>query len=196
MSTELVLNEMHTDCCAFALLESRSSSFRAAWEAQAIRTCPAAFCWPRCILLCRVVFHSRPGTCLAYRSDWEMCCFQQLVLWVPACLVKGFTMCDGQPSTEDLCPRRSQMLLEKHVMEQHLQETSGELADAERELSLSRKNSPQGSPGQATPPGGFMHDMRSAAVGSLPDIEAEVARLRQENKSIMTVRNTCSFACR
>ena len=80
------------------------------------------------------------------------------------------------------------MLLEKHVMEQHLQETSGELADAERELSLSRKSSPQGSPGQATPPEGFMHDLRSAAVGSLPDIEAEVARLRQENESIMTVR--------
>ncbi len=101
----------------------------------------------------------------------------------------------GQALTEDLCPGRSQMLLEKHVMEQHLQETSGELADAERELSLSRKNSPQGSPGQATPPERFMHDLRSAAIGSLPDIEAEVASLRHENESIMTVRTKQPQLC-
>lgn len=75
------------------------------------------------------------------------------------------------------------MLMEKQIMEQHLQETAGELEEAERELS--RRNSAAGSPSRADSEDGSPRQQTPSLRQTFQD---DVESLRAENGGIMQVR--------
>ena len=74
------------------------------------------------------------------------------------------------------------MLMEKQIMEQHLQETAGELEEAERELS--RRNSTAGTPSRADSEDGSPRQQTPSLRQTFQD---DVQTLREENGAIMQV---------
>jgi len=77
---------------------------------------------------------------------------------------------------------RNQMLLEKQIMEQHLQETAGDLEFAERELS--RRGSPTGTPPREDSEDGSPRQQ----TPSLRQVYADdPAHLKEENERVMEV---------
>ena len=74
------------------------------------------------------------------------------------------------------------MLMEKQIMEQHLQETAGELEEAERELS--RRNSAAGTPSRADSEDGSPRQQTPSLRQTFQD---DVESLREENGAIMQV---------
>lgn len=95
------------------------------------------------------------------------------------------------------------MLMEKQIMEQHLQETAGDLEEAERELS--QRNSPAATPPREDSEDGSPKQQTPSLRQTFQD---DVERLREENGAIMQVRihidiltppyphtQTCKHAC-
>ncbi|KAL0042207.1 hypothetical protein WJX77_006142 [Trebouxia sp. C0004] len=84
--------------------------------------------------------------------------------------------------------KRNQMLLEKQIMEQHLQETAGDLEFAERELS--RRGSPTGTPPREDSEDGSPRQQ----TPSLRQVYADdPAHLKEENETIMEELVMCKM---
>ncbi|KAL0050284.1 hypothetical protein WJX82_008110 [Trebouxia sp. C0006] len=84
--------------------------------------------------------------------------------------------------------KRNQMLLEKQIMEQHLQETAGDLEFAERELS--RRGSPTGTPPREDSEDGSPRQQ----TPSLRQVYADdPAHLKEENERIMEELVMCKM---
>lgn len=84
------------------------------------------------------------------------------------------------------------MLLEKQIMEQHLQETAGDLEFAERELS--RRGSPAGTPPREDSDDGSPKQQ----TPSLRQVYADdPTHLKEENERIMEVTTCicCAVSC-
>lgn len=79
------------------------------------------------------------------------------------------------------------MLMEKQIMEQHLQETAGDLEFAERELS--RRGSPAGTPPRQDSEDGSPRQYTPSLRQTFAD---EAAHLKEENERIMEVGCTAA----